>query len=42
MEKQKRIAAAYLAAQDEVAVLKRKLEKAQSRLTHIFDTESEE
>lgn len=42
MEKQKHIAAAYLAAQDEVAVLKRKLEKAQSRLTHIFDTESEE
>lgn len=42
MEKQKRVAAAYLAAQDEVAVLKRKLEKAQSRLTHIFDTESEE
>lgn len=42
MEKQKRIAAAYLAAQDEVSVLKRKLEKAQSRLTHIFDTESEE
>ena len=42
MEKQKRIAAAYLATQDEVAVLKRKLEKAQSRLTHIFDTESEE
>jgi len=42
MDKQKRIAAAYLAAQDEVAVLKRKLEKAYSRLTHIFDTESEE
>ncbi len=42
MEKQKRVAAAYRAAQDEVAVLKRKLEKAQSRLTHIFDTESEE
>lgn len=42
MEKQKRVAAAYLAAQDEVAVLKRKLEKAQSRLMHIFDTESEE
>ncbi len=42
MDTQKRIAAAYLAAQDEVSILKRKLEKAQSRLTHIFDTESEE
>lgn len=42
IEKQKRIAAAYLTAQDEVSVLKLKLAKAQSRLTHIFDTESEE
>lgn len=42
LEKQKRIASAYLAAQDEVLVLKRRLDKAQDRLTHIFDTESEE
>lgn len=41
MDRQKEIAAAYLAAQDEVRILRRKLEKAQSRLTHIFDTESE-
>jgi len=42
LQEQKRIAKRYLAAQDEVSVLKRKLEKAQSRLIHIFDTESEE
>ncbi len=42
MDTQRRIAAAYLAAQDEVSVLKRKLEKAQSRLTHVFDVESED
>lgn len=42
MDKQKHIAAAYLVAQDEVSILKRKLDKAQSKLTHIFDTESEE
>lgn len=41
MEEQARVATRYLAAQDEVQVLRRKLEIAQDRLQHLYDTESE-
>ena len=39
LEEQNRIAAKYLAVLDEISVLKIKLEKALSRLNHVFDEE---
>lgn len=39
MEEQNRVAAKYLAVLDEISVLKIKLEKALSRLNHVFDEE---
>lgn len=41
MEEQERIAQKYQATLDEIAILKLRLEKAMSRLYHIFDEESE-
>lgn len=41
LEEQNRIAAKYLAVLDEISVLKIKLEKALSRLNHVFDEEVE-
>ena len=41
MEEQTRIRKEYQAAQDEVVILKRRLEKAQDRLAHVFDAAKE-
>lgn len=41
MEEQERIAQKYQATLDEIAVIKLRLEKAVSKLHHIFDEESE-
>lgn len=42
LEEQAHIANKYLSAQDEVRLLRRKLDKAHDRLQHIYDTESED
>lgn len=41
LAEQRQIAQKYRAAQDEIAILKLRLEKAVSRLHHVFDEESE-
>ena len=41
LEEQNRIANLYLASQDEVRILRRKMENAQNRLLHLYDNESE-
>lgn len=41
LEKQNKIAEEYLAARDEIALLQMKLEKAKSRLTHVFEEEGD-
>lgn len=41
MEEQKKVSTRYQATLDEITVLQIKLEKAQSKLLHIFDEESE-
>lgn len=41
MEEQRRIAAKYQATLDEIAILKIRMEKAQNKLMHILDEESE-
>ena len=41
MEKQLSFVQRYQAVQDEIAVLKLKLQKSENRLHHMFDEESE-